>query len=410
MLTFDLSEDQCAIQAMAKDFAEGEIRPLAERLDRSQQPLRDFPWALVRKGSELGFRTVALPRDYDGLELDARTWVILIDELGYRDAACAGIFSRNWNPCRAIASLGTAAQKDQWLSLFRDDDAFLIGGDAGIANPAGDETGGDEAQDGGALTATRLGDCYRLNGERRFVSLGPVAKLLLVSAETAQGRSTFLVPSNTPGLTVAPPHDEAGLRIALEGALVFDNATVAAANLLGEKEGLVCGEPLCAAAAIEVSAQAMALARAAIDATTAFAGERVQGGKRIIEHQAVSLSLAEMFVALQAGRSLLWRAAWELDNGRADRALATSCKVFCTEAAVEICHEALELFGGSGVMRELPMQKYYRDSWRSCTALAPTPLAASRSALSSARAPKRSGGRADPRRMRARRARHATHT
>ena len=113
---------------------------------------------------------------------------------------------------------------------------------------------------------------------------------------------------------------------------------------------------------IELSAQAMALARAALDAATKYASERIQGGKRIIEHQAVALALADMYIHLQAGRSFLWRAAWTMDNNRMDRALSIACKMFCTEAAVRICRDAVELFGGSGVMRELPLQKYFRDS------------------------------------------------
>ena len=148
----------------------------------------------------------------------------------------------------------------------------------------------------------------------------------------------------------------------LAGELHFDNVKVPAENLLGRKEGRSCGEALYGASNIEISAHAMALARAALDAATKYATERIQGGTRIIEHQAVSIALAEMYIALQAGRSLLWRAAWAMDRNRMDRALAIACKIYCTEAAINICRNAVELFGGSGVMRELPLQKYYRDS------------------------------------------------
>lgn len=368
MLTFNLSDEQLAIQSMAREFAEGEIRPIAEKLDQTQHLLEDFPWSLVRKGSEIGFRTVALPKEYGGLDLDSQTWVILIDELGYPDITCAKIFSQNWKLCEVIANYGTQEQKDRVLSAFRDDDTFLLGyADMGAdygANSFADEQGYRRLE----LSVRRVGDHYVLNGEKRFVSLGPVAKLVLVSACTdsntssADATSIFLVPTGVSGLSIASPDDRVGLRIDLQGRLVFDNVRIPVGNLLGGEERIPYGAAFEAAVDIENSAYAMTVARAALDAATKYATERIQGGKRIIEHQAVALSLAEMYIGFQAGRSLLWRAAWKVDNNEFDRALTKACKVFCTETAVNICHEALELFGGAGVMRELPMQKYFRDS------------------------------------------------
>ena len=128
MIDFDLSEDHLAIQSMARKFADREIQPIAEKLDRSQHLLEDFPWDVVRKGSEIGFRTVALPLEYEGPSFDFRTWVVLIDELGYSDVACAKMFSQNWNLCRTIASGGTREQKDRFLPAFRDDHTFLLAG------------------------------------------------------------------------------------------------------------------------------------------------------------------------------------------------------------------------------------------------------------------------------------------
>ena len=115
-------------------------------------------------------------------------------------------------------------------------------------------------------------------------------------------------------------------------------------------------------ASIELAAHAMALARCALDEAIRYANERVQGGKRIIEHQSIAKELAQLYQLLHAGRGLVWHAAWTVDTGNHDPALTGSCKVFCTEAALKICLAAMEIFGGSGVMRELPMQKYVRDA------------------------------------------------
>lgn len=367
-LNFDLSDEQIGFQSMAREFADGEIRPIAERLDRSQQLFQDFPWALVKKGSEIGFRTVALPTEYGGLELGSQTWVVLIDELGYPDIACAKIFSQNWILCRTISAYGTQEQKERVLSAFRDDDSFLIGY-AEVESENDGSLSNEIAHGGIGLSAKRVGDQYLLNGNQSFVSLGPVAKLLLVnarlegsSAELGAGSSTFLVPSDLAGVSVNFVDDRVGMRVDLQGRVVFDNVRIPAENLLGGKQQQSYGEVFDTASDIEISALAMTVARAALDAATIYATERIQGGQRIIEHQAVALTLAEMFITLQAGRSFLWRVAWKFDNNQSDRALTKACKIFCTEAAVDICHEALELFGGAGVMRELPIQKYFRDS------------------------------------------------
>ena len=369
MIDFELTEEQLSIQSMARKFAEREIRPIAERLDRSQHLLEDFPWSLVQKGSEVGFRTAALPIEYDGPGFDFRTWVVLIDELGYPDVACAKIFSQSWKLCRAIVTRGTQEQKDRFLPAFRDDHRFLLGGDGAGPDTVADAHPTSGKSDAGArLRAARAGDHYVLNGRKPFISLGPEAKLLLVNARTdasagpSEGISTFLVPRDTPGCTLAGIRDKVGFRMHLQGALDFDNVKLPAENLLGGKEGHAYDEAVSGAASIEISAHAMALARAALDASTKYATERVQGGKHIIEHQAVALALADMYIHLQAGRSLLWRAAWTLDNNRMDRALLIACKLFFSEAAVRICRDAVELFGGSGVMRELPLQKYFRDA------------------------------------------------
>ncbi len=353
MIDFELSEEQLAIQDMARKFAEHEIAPIAEKLDRSQNLLQDFPWDLLRKGSQTGFRTAALPAAYDGPEFDFRSCVVLIDELAYADLACAMIFSQNWNWCRKIARRGTPAQKEKYLAAFRDDEAYLFSGD--ISESAG-----------GALTAVRKGGDYVLNGKKAFMALGPRAKLLLVDARiesraAAPKSGIFLVPGDAPGCTLVSVCDNVVIRMHPHGRVNFENVRIPAENLLGgDEQG---PDPAFSAAGhLEISAHAMALARVALDAATRYSTERIQGGKAIIEHQAVALSLADMYIALQAGRSLLWQLAWALDTGQIDRAEALACKTFCTEAAVKVCSEAVELFGGSGVMRELPMQKYFRDS------------------------------------------------
>src|ERR1035437_7636481 len=128
MIDFELTEEQQTWQKIARDFAEHEIRPIAEKLDRSENLLADFPWEMVRKGSKLGLRTLSLPKEYGGPDLDMLAWLAIIDELGYADVSCAKIFSQCWKISRTIASSGTQEQKDRFLPAFRDDDTFLLTG------------------------------------------------------------------------------------------------------------------------------------------------------------------------------------------------------------------------------------------------------------------------------------------
>jgi alkylation response protein AidB-like acyl-CoA dehydrogenase len=216
------------------------------------------------------------------------------------------------------------------------------------------------------LSAQRQGDFYVLNGRKHFISNSPVAKMLVVTARVDKtvggvaGSRSFIVPTDTPGFKVASVHDKVGFRMYLQGELDFDNVKVPVENVLEAEAGRGGAEGV--ASKVELAAHAMALSRAALDAAIKYANERIQGGGPIIHHQAVAMDIAEMYQVLHAGRTLLWRLAWAGDTGQVDPAMMHSTKVFCTEAALKICHTALEIFGGSGVMRELPMQKYVRDA------------------------------------------------
>ena len=357
MIDFELTEEQLTWQKIAHDFSEKEIRPIAGTLDRSEDLLADFPWDMIKKGSKLGLRTLALPKEYGGPNLDMLAWLVIIDELGYADISCAKIFSQCWKLARAIYNRGTQEQKDRILPAFRDDDTFLL--TAGRTEP---EAGSDnhlpyEAPNAGVrLTAERVGDHYVLNGRKHFISHAPVSKLLIIAARTDKtvgtsvGTSSFLLPRDTPGLTFGQVHDKVGFRIYLQGEINCDNVRVPVESLLGGREGPAAYEGV--VSNIELAAYAVVVARAALDAAIKHA----QGDP------AVSTMLADMYKDLQAARTLLWRSTWLAVHGKQDRSLTMSAKVFCTEVAVKICVAALEIFGEEGVMRELPIQKYVRDA------------------------------------------------
>ncbi len=360
MNDFGLTDEQRRWRSIAREFSEQEIRPLADRLDRSENLLEDFPWDMIRKASRVGLRTISLPKQYGGPDLDMLTWLVIIEELGYVDISCAKIFSQCWKLARTIATVGTQYQKDRFLTAFRDDDTFLLSG--AQTEP---ESGSDShlpyaaPNAGGRMSAERRGDHYVLNGRKHFVSHAPVAKLFNITARTDKtvgtsvGTSSFLVPRDTPGLSLGRVHDKIGFRIYLQGEINCDNVIVPVENLLGGKEGQTSYRGV--ASNIELAIYAVVVARTALDAAVRHARERGM-------ISSVAAQLGALYQDLQASRALLWRATWMAVQKRPDRSVTMSAKVFCTEVAVKICLQALEIFGEDGILSGVPIQKYVRDS------------------------------------------------
>lgn len=370
MLDFDLTEEQRALQRLARDFATREIQPISMEID--QMDVHDsFPWDVVRKGSKVGLRTMGLPEEWGGVNADLLTQAIMIDELAYADMSCSKIFSQCWKVSRHLFIAGTEDQKKRHIPRFVEDDDFVLG--QAITEP---DTGSDNSGyydpppgQGLMLRAERKGDRFVLNGVKHMIANGPVAKMFVVTARTDvtksqdEGISRFIVPTDTPGFRVGNIHDKLGFRAYPNAELIFEDVEIPVEDLLGGKEGPESAEwYMRTAANIELSAHTLAVARAAFDAAVKFANERVQGGKVIIKHQAIQGALSDMYVPLQAGRTFLWRTAWTSTYKEPDTLLANACKIFCAEAALKITIGAMELLGGVGVMRDLPMQKYVRDS------------------------------------------------
>ena len=371
MLGFDLTEEQTALQTLARDFAEREIMPVAAELDRMDAH-DSFPWDVVKKGSEIGLRTMALPPEWGGQGIDLLTQAIVIDQLAYADMSCCKIFSQCWKVSRHLSMAATEDQKKRYIPAFVEDDTFVLGQAITEPNSGSDNSGYYETPpgEGLALRAERNGDHFLLNGTKHMIANGPVAKLFIVTTRTApnasqvDGVSRFIVPKDTPGFRIGRIHDKVGFRAYPNAELIFENVRIPVEDLLGGKEGRDSEEwYMRTVSNIELSAHTLAVARAALDAAVRFANERFQGGKIIIQHQAVQNTLAELYVALEAGRTLLWRLAWTTTyHDEPNGLLASACKVFCADAARRITLGAMDLFGGAGVMRDLPMEKYVRDT------------------------------------------------
>jgi acyl-CoA dehydrogenase len=219
MLEFDLTDEQRALQRLARDFAEREIRPIAMELD--QMDVREsFPWELIKKGSKLGFRTMALPPEWGGVGADLLTQVVMIDELAYADMSCCKMFSQCWKVSRHLFMAGTEEQKRRYIPPFVEDDTFVLANANTEPNSGSDNSGYYDPPPGQGimLRAERQGDYYVLNGTKHMIANSPVAKLYIIKGRTdprvnqSEGLSHFIVPRDTPGFRFGHIHDKVGFR------------------------------------------------------------------------------------------------------------------------------------------------------------------------------------------------------
>ena len=366
---FELTEQQRAFQTLAREFAQRHIKPIAAKIDRMDVK-ESFPWNMLKEAHKIGLKTLCLPREYGGQQADYLTQVIVMDELAYVDVSCSKTISQCWKQPQQIVGYGTKDQKDRFLTAMRDEPTYMVAGAMTEPDYGSDNILPYEGPEGGAkLSVKRKENGYVLNGTKHFIALGGVASLYIVVGRTdttvpvRKGTSRFLVPKDTPGFSITRIHEKVGFRAYPNAQLSFEDVYMPKENLLGGIENLdTTGGPTAGWNEIELAGTAMGMTRAAFEAALDYAKQRVQGGKPIIEHQSVAGLLADMYMDLQAGRSLLWKTARAHSRGQIDRKLSLTCARFASKVVRRVTQDALSIFGGTGVMTELSMEKYVRDS------------------------------------------------
>ncbi len=375
MVDFRLSEEQLGLQRLARDFAEKEMKPVVAELDAKPDPRDCFSWDLVRKASKLGFRTMAIPTKYGGGGIDScLTLCVVAEELSVADAAfaCAILFgSMKMTHC---LESGTEEQRQKYLPPFCEDDEYLMSNS--ICEPEGgvDNILPYDAPGAGLrTTAVKDGDYYVINGRKHFFLNPGVDKLNLLWARTdptvgvTKGATCFIIPLPAEGYTVGHIDDKLGGRLMINGETTLDNVRVHKSNILGEvNKGLeVFRSMLFHGDNLVNAARMTGIGRAVYEDSVAYAKERIQGGKPIIQHQAVALDLADIFLEVEAARAFLWYAAWRVDNRDTipfDVKYGTMASVLSHEMALRVSVRALPMWGGSGIQREVTIQKYLRDA------------------------------------------------
>jgi acyl-CoA dehydrogenase len=323
-MDFSLSTEQRAWQMKAREFAREEIRSLSLERDAIAGGRDPWDWDIIKKGSALGFRTLAVPKDWGGPGTDFVTQGLVMAELAKGDSAISKAFSQNWKWSHLIAEFCTNDQKERFLRPFLADDTYVIGSASTEPNAGSDNRYPplDAPKSGWRLRAERKGDEWILNGEKTFIANGSVGKLFFVSTRSdpdvqiREGTTVFLVPNDTPGFRVGKVFNKAGWRFYQNAELVFDNARVPHANVVGEVHG---GVKVRSGAAgefgdFELAANALGVCDAAVEQAMQLARREKRGGKLLYDHQLVQLKLNEMHALTEALRSFVMRTGWEMDN------------------------------------------------------------------------------------------------
>jgi butyryl-CoA dehydrogenase len=356
-MDFELMEEQRLFQETARQFADKEIVPIAEKVDE----LGQFPRETILKLGELGFMGIAVPQEYGGAGADALCYVVALEEISRACASHGVIMSVNNSLyCDPLVRFGTEEQKRRFLVPVASGKAV---GCFCLSEPnAGSDAANQET------TAKREGDIYVLNGTKNFITNGNEAEYAIVFATVNRelkhkGICAFVVERGTPGFVVAHLEKKLGIRGSSCAQMTLENCRVPAANLLGkEGEGFKIALATLDGGRIGIAAQAVGIARAALEASLDYAKQRVQFGKPIAANQAIQFMLADMATEIDAARLLTLNAALLKDQGVRHTRESAMAKLYASEVAMRCGVKGVQIFGGYGYMMDYPAQRFMRDA------------------------------------------------
>jgi len=356
-MDFELNEEQQMMQRMVRDFAEKEIRPIAQEIDKSET----FPWDTIRKMGDLGLMGLTVPEEYGGCGADALTYAIAVEEVS-RVSGSVGITlaAHTSLGLDLIYRFGSEEQKREYLP-------GLVSGRGlaafGLSEP-------EAGSDAGAVKTTAVldGDQWLINGQKVFITSGSIADVVIIAAVTdkaagTRGISNFVVEKDTPGFRPGRDEQKMGLRGSVTSQLFFEDCRVPKDHLLGQlgegfKQFLITLD----GGRISIGAMALGLAQGAFDAAVKYAKERQQFGQPIARFQAIQWMIADMATEIDAARLLVYRAAQLKDQGVRYTKEAAMAKLFASEAAERACFKAIQIHGGYGYIEEYDVERIYRDN------------------------------------------------
>lgn len=351
------STDDLAIRDVARRFAEAEVAPGASGRDRTGEAPRD----LLRQLGELGMLSIAVPQEAGGAGASYRASCMAIEEISRADASLGVVMSTHHSlACLPLAEHGTAAQKERYLP------ALLKGEMIGAVSITESQAGSNAADI--RLHARPRNGAYVLSGEKQLITAGAFADLFILLASTdpeagPKGLTCFLLPRTARGVRIGRVEEKLGLASSGTAQLVLDEVELTDGDILGGKgNGYRILLALLSKSRLGIASQANGIARAALDAALAYARERTSFGQPIIRHQAVGFRLADMATEIEASRQLTLHAASLIDAGAPFYRESSMAKLYAGEMVERVCSKGLQVLGGSGYLRDYPLERYYRDA------------------------------------------------
>ncbi|MGC3998311.1 MAG: acyl-CoA dehydrogenase [Anaeromyxobacter sp.] len=352
-----LTEEQQQVRDLCREFADQELKPNARRWDEEHH----FPREAVKKLAEMGLMGVAVPPEWGGAGMDAVAYAVAMEEISRGCAGTGVIMSVNNSLyCDPLLKHGTDEQKKEFLAPFAKGERL---GCFALTEPM---SGSDAAEM--RTVAVRKGDDYVLDGTKNFITNGPQADVVLVFAMTDRekrhkGISAFLVPADARGFVRGKPDDKVGIRASGSCSIFFEGCTIPARYRLGgEGDGFKVAMGTLDGGRIGIAAQALGIARAALEEATAYAKERRAFGQPIAQFQAIQFMLADMATELDAARLLVWRAASLKSQGVRHSTESAMAKLFASEMSERVTSKALQIHGGYGYVKDYDVERHWRDS------------------------------------------------
>ncbi len=358
---FPFTEEHEMIRQAARDFAQHEIAPIAAEFDESGE----FPSKTIQKMGEMGFMGIEVPEMYGGAGMDTLAYVLALEEICKADASHGTIMSVNNSLYSyGLLKFGSEAQKKEFLKPVASGE--VIGAYSLTEPMSGSDAGTMRSR------AVRKGDGYLINGRKSWVTSGPVAKYFVLFTMTDPdkkhgGITAFLVDADRPGFSRGKKEPKLGIRASATSEIVLEDYYALESHMLGrEGDGFKIAMTVLDAGRIGIGAQALGIAEAALEASIAYAKEREAFGQKIGQFQGISFKLADMATRIEASRFLVYNAALSKERskqtGERFTLEASMAKLFASETATYVTDEAVQIFGGMGYSKELPIERYFRDA------------------------------------------------
>jgi alkylation response protein AidB-like acyl-CoA dehydrogenase len=362
-MDFRLSEEQQMIQAAAREFAQSEIAPIAAEFDRSGE----FPAETIAKAGELGFMGIEAPEEYGGTGSDATSYALVIAEISAADAAHGTIVSVNNSLYgTSLLDYGSEQQKRSFLEPVASGRAI---GAYALTEP---QSGSDAAAMRCRAVISKDASYYTINGKKSWITSGPVAKYIILFARTERGGedagiSAFVIDTEEAGFARGKVEPKLGIRASATCEIEFTDYRCPVENRIGEEgRGFSIAMAVLDAGRIGIAAQALGIAEAAYEAALTYSRERHAFGEPIGSFQAIQAKIADMKMRIEASRLLIYHAAWSRTQARKAGARSTLpgslAKLHASETAMFVTHQALQIHGGMGYSKELPIERYFRDA------------------------------------------------